>query len=137
MLFLLWLHLFILSGVISPLISSSILGTYSPGESIFLCPALAFSHCSWGSQGKNMEVWLAIPFSSGPHSVRPIHHDLSVLAGSTWHGSQVHLGLRSELISLIFSVCLKLCHFVIPTKIIFDFINFLLLFLSLYNVSCF
>ena len=26
--FLLWLHLFILSGVISPLISSSILGTY-------------------------------------------------------------------------------------------------------------
>ena len=27
-LFLLWLHLFILSGIISPLISSSILGTY-------------------------------------------------------------------------------------------------------------
>ena len=32
MLFLLWLRLFILSGVISPLISSSILGTYQPGE---------------------------------------------------------------------------------------------------------
>ena len=31
-LFLLWLHLFILSGVISPLISSSVLGTYWPGE---------------------------------------------------------------------------------------------------------
>ena len=31
-LFLLWLHPFILSGVISPLISSSILGTYRPGE---------------------------------------------------------------------------------------------------------
>ena len=32
-LFLLWLCLFILSGVISPLISSSILGTYQPGSS--------------------------------------------------------------------------------------------------------
>ena len=33
--FLLWLHPFILSGVISPLISSSILGTYWPGEFLF------------------------------------------------------------------------------------------------------
>ena len=37
-LFLLWLHPFILSGVISPLISSSILGTYWPVEFIFQCP---------------------------------------------------------------------------------------------------
>ena len=37
-LFLLWLYPFILSGVISPLISSSILGTYWPGEFIFQCP---------------------------------------------------------------------------------------------------
>ena len=37
-LFLLWLHLFLLSGLISPLISSSILGTYRPGELIFQCP---------------------------------------------------------------------------------------------------
>ena len=38
-LFLLWLYLFILhfSGVISPLISSSILGTYRPGVFIFQC----------------------------------------------------------------------------------------------------
>ena len=34
-LFLFWLHPFILSGVISPLISSSILGTYRPGEFLF------------------------------------------------------------------------------------------------------
>ena len=34
-LFLLWLRPFILSGVISPLISSSILGTYPPGEFIY------------------------------------------------------------------------------------------------------
>ena len=33
-----WLHPFILSGVISPLISSSILHTYRPGEFIFQCP---------------------------------------------------------------------------------------------------
>ena len=37
-LFLLWLYPFILSGVISPLISSSILDTYLPGEFIFQCP---------------------------------------------------------------------------------------------------
>ena len=36
-LFLLWFCLFILSGVIFPLFSSSILGTYQPGEFIFQC----------------------------------------------------------------------------------------------------
>ena len=30
--------------------------------------------------------WFAIPFSSGPHSVRHLHHDLSVLGGPTQHG---------------------------------------------------
>ena len=39
-LFLLWLHLFILSRVISPLISSSILGTYWPGEFLFQYPII-------------------------------------------------------------------------------------------------
>ena len=37
-LFLLWLHLFIISGVISPLFSSSILGTYQPEDFIFQFP---------------------------------------------------------------------------------------------------
>ena len=47
-LFLLWLYLFILSGVISPLISSSILGTYWPGEFIFQCPIfLPFHTVHW------------------------------------------------------------------------------------------
>ena len=56
-LFLLWLHPFILSGVISPLISSIILGTYWPGGFLFQYPIIfAFSYCSWGSQGKNTEV---------------------------------------------------------------------------------
>ena len=30
--------------------------------------------------------WFGIPFSSGPHSVRPLHHDPSVLGGPTRHG---------------------------------------------------
>ena len=34
----LWLHLIILSGAISLLISSSILGIYRPGDFIFQCP---------------------------------------------------------------------------------------------------
>ena len=56
-LFFRWLHFFILSEVISPVISSSILGTYQPGEFIFQCPIFfAFSYCSLGSQGKNIEV---------------------------------------------------------------------------------
>ena len=30
--------------------------------------------------------WFAILFSSGPHSVRPLHYDPPVLGGPTWHG---------------------------------------------------
>ena len=37
-LLLLWLSPFTLSGVISPLLSSSIVGTYRPGEFLFQCP---------------------------------------------------------------------------------------------------
>ena len=77
LLFLLWLCLFILSGVISPLISSSILGTYHPWAFIFQCPFSAFSYCSWGSQGKNTEVvchsllqWTTICQTSPPW---PVH----------------------------------------------------------------
>ena len=59
LLFLLWLHPFILSGVISPLISSSILVTYWPGDFLFQYPiilpfhtvhgsfTLYISYCSW------------------------------------------------------------------------------------------
>ena len=30
--------------------------------------------------------WFAIPFSGGPHSLKPFHHDPPVLGGPTWHG---------------------------------------------------
>ena len=85
-LFLLWLHPFILSGVISPLISSSILGTYQPGGFLFQYPIILPSLIlSWGSQGKNTKVVCHF-FSGGPHSVRPLHHDPTVLGGPTRHG---------------------------------------------------
>ena len=83
-LFLLWLHPFILSGVISPLISGSILGTYRPGEFLFQYHS-AFSYCSWGCQGKNTEL-ICHSLLHGPHFVRPLHHDPSILDGPTWHG---------------------------------------------------
>ena len=82
-LFLLWLHPFILSGVISPLISSSILGTYRPGEFLFQCPIVLPFHTVHGVLKARILKWFAIPFSSGPHSVRPLHHDLSILGGPT------------------------------------------------------
>ena len=46
--FLLWLHPFSLSGVISPLISSSILGTYRPGEFLFQYPFILLFHTVHG-----------------------------------------------------------------------------------------
>ena len=85
-LFLLWLPLFILSGIIFPLISSSILGTYWPGEFIFQCPIFLPFHTVHGVLKARILKWFAIPFSSGPHSVRPFYHDPSVLGGPTWHG---------------------------------------------------
>ena len=67
-------HPFILSGVISLLISSSISVTYQPGEFIFQCPIFLSFHTVHGVLKARMLKWFAIPFSSGPHSVRPIHH---------------------------------------------------------------
>ena len=85
-LFSLWLHPFILSGVISPLISSSILGTYRPGEFIFQCPIFLSFHTVHGVLKAKILKWFAIPFSSGPHSVRPLHHDPPISGDPTWHG---------------------------------------------------
>ena len=76
MLFLLWLHLFILSCVISPLISSSISGTYRPGEFIFRCPnILAFHTVVMGFS--RQEYWIGLPFPS------PVDHILSELSTMT------------------------------------------------------
>ena len=76
--FLLWLRLFILSGVISLLISSSILGTHWPGEFIFQCPIFLSFHSVHGFLKARILKWFAIPCSSGPRSVRPLHYDPSI-----------------------------------------------------------
>ena len=86
-LFLLWLCLFILSGVISPLFFSSILGTYWPGEFIFQCHIFFSFHTVPGVLKARILKWFSIPFSSGPHFVRTLHHDPSILGGPTRHGS--------------------------------------------------
>ena len=75
-LLLLWLHPFILSGVISPLISSNISGTYWPEEFIFQCPIFLPFHTVHGVVKARILKWFAIPFSSGPYSARPLHHDV-------------------------------------------------------------
>ena len=85
-LFLLWLHPYILSAVISPLISSSILGTFQPGLSVFQCPIFLPFHTVHGGLQARILKWFAIPFSSGPHSVRPLHHGLAILGDPTQHG---------------------------------------------------
>ena len=69
-LLLLWLFVFILSGVISPLISSSILGTYRPGEFIFQCPIVLPFHTVHGIL--KARILKRLPFPS------PVDHVLSV-----------------------------------------------------------
>ena len=86
-LFLLWLHLFILSGVSSPLFSSSILGIYQPGEFIFQCHIFLPFHTVIEVLKGRILKWLDISFSSGPCFVRTLHRDPSILGGPTQRGS--------------------------------------------------
>ena len=55
-LFSLWLCLFILSGVISPLSPVAYWHLSTWGVHLSVSCLFAFSYCSWGSQGKNTEV---------------------------------------------------------------------------------
>ena len=113
-LFLLWCRSFILSGVISPLISSSILGTYWPGELIFQCPIFLPFHTVQGVFQARTLKWLAIPFSSGPHFLGTLQNDpLSWVALQGLAHSFIELdksvahGIRwVSFLWLWFSVCL-------------------------------
>ena len=80
-LFSLWLHLFILSGVISSLFSSNILGTYRFGEFIFQCPIFLLFHTVHGILKVRILKWFIIPFYSGSCFVRTLHHEPSILGG--------------------------------------------------------
>ena len=85
------------SGVISPLISSSILGTCQPGEFIFQCPIFFLFHTVNEVLKARILKWFAITFSSGPLFVRTLHHDLSILGGPTKHGEGNGNPLHSHL----------------------------------------
>ena len=86
-LFLLWFSLFILSGAISLLFSSSILGSNQPGELTFQCHIFLPFHTVNGFLKARILKWFSIPCSSGPRFVRTLHHDLSVLGRPTQLGS--------------------------------------------------
>ena len=85
--FFLWLCLFILSGVISPLFSSSILGTYWPGEVFFQCHVFLLFYTVYGVPKAIILKWFAILFSSGSCFFWTLHYDQYILNGPTWHGS--------------------------------------------------
>ena len=71
--------------LISPAHHYSIL-TVRPGEFLFQYPIILPFHTVHGVLKARILKWFAIPFSSGPQSVRPVHHDLAILGGPTWHG---------------------------------------------------
>ena len=76
--------------VISPHFSSSILGTYRPGEFIFQCLIFLPFHTVHGVLKARILKWFAIPFSSEPRFVRTLCHDPSILGGPTQHASYFH-----------------------------------------------
>ena len=113
-LFLLWLRPFILSGVISPLISSSILGTYRPRE--FLFSILSFCLFILFMGFSRQEYWNGLPF---PPPVDHILSELSTMTCSSWvtlhsmahsfielHTAVIHVISLVSFLWLWFSFCL-------------------------------
>ena len=56
------------------------MGTYGPGEFIFQCDIFLPFHTVCGVLKARILNWITIPFSSGPHFVRTLHHDPNILA---------------------------------------------------------
>ena len=84
-----WFHFGSISSFFleSFLFSSSILSTYISGKFIFQCHIFLPFHNVHGVLKARILKCFAISFSSVPHFVRTLHHDLSILGGPTWHGS--------------------------------------------------
>ena len=82
-----WHGLFIPSGAISLIFCSSIFSAYQPEGLIFQCHIFLPFHTVHGVLKARILKWFAIRFSSGPHFVRTLHNDPSVLDGPTQHGS--------------------------------------------------
>ena len=66
------------------------IGHYRHGEFIFQCHIFLPFHTVNGVLKASILKWFAIPFSSGPHFVRTLLQDLSILGDPTQHGSQLH-----------------------------------------------
>ena len=81
-LFLLWFHLFILSGVISLLISSIILNTYQSGEFIFQCPIFLPFHTVHGVLKARILKWIL------PSPVDHVLSELSTMTHPSWVAQQ-------------------------------------------------
>ena len=61
---------------------------YLPTWGVHLSVSFFLSfHIGHGLLKAKILKWFAIPFSSGPHSVRTLHHDPSVWGGPSRHGS--------------------------------------------------
>ena len=87
-LFLLFLHLFILSGIISPLISVAYCIPNDLGSSS--SSVLLAYHTVHGIFKIRILKRFANPFSNGPRFVRTLHHDPSIMGGtSSVHFSSV------------------------------------------------
>ena len=84
-LFLLWFRLFILSGVISSLFSSSIFGTYWHGEFIFQCPIILPFHTVRGVLKTRILEWVAIPFSRASSQPRDQNRSSGLQADFFYH----------------------------------------------------
>ena len=63
------------------------MGIYRPGEFTFHCLIFLPFHTIHGVLKARILKCFAIPFSSGLHFVRTLHHDSSVFGGPTWIGS--------------------------------------------------
>ena len=63
------------------------MGIYRPGEFTFHCLIFLPFHTIHGVLKARILKCFAIPFSSGLHFVRTLHHDPSVFGGPTWIGS--------------------------------------------------
>ena len=86
-LFLLWLCLFIVFGVISLLFSIAYWAPTDLENSSFSFVIFLPFHTVHEILKARILKCFAIPFSSGPHFVRCLHHDPYVLGGPTQHGS--------------------------------------------------
>ena len=102
------------SGVISPLFSSSILGTYWPEEFIFQYHIFLPFYTVHGVRKTRILKWFAIPFSSGPRfsKLSTMTHPSCVALHSMAHGfirldkAVVHVTILISFLWLWFSFCL-------------------------------